>query len=129
MSTKWRSKKNYINHQFLQSAESAEWTKTVRFNYKTLDFPVDIENSVKFTGISFFCDNLLVYAEMDQDSFILGLNNHTYLEFKRVESNDDTNGDKKLNRFQLIGSRQLDSLDLCQVVWLQGQLSIPLVTP
>lgn len=113
METKWQSKKNYVNHQFLQSNESAEWTKTVKFKYKTLSFPTDIENKTKFTGISFFCDNLHINADMSQDEFILGLNNHTYLEFVRKPNT---------NQFQLKGVRPLDSLDQSQVIWLQGWL-------
>lgn len=118
MSAQWLSKKNYVNQQFLENGEIAEWTKTVKLKYKVIEFPVDDKNNVKVSGFSFFCDNLLIYAEIEQDRFILGLNNHTYLEFKRVET---IGGDQKPNRFQLMGVRPLSSLDQSQVIWLQGQ--------
>jgi len=120
MSAEWQGKRNYINDHFLKSAESAEWSKTIKFNYKVLEFPLDTKNKTKFIGLSFFCDNLLIYVDIEQDNFILGLNNHTYLEFERVESNDVSNESDKPNLFQLKGVRPLDSLDQSQVIWLQG---------
>lgn len=120
MGAEWQGKRNYVNDHFLKSEESAEWSKTVKFNYRVLEFPLDIKSNTRFTGLSFFCDNLLIYADIDQDSFILGLNNHTYLEFERVDLNNAANEYNKPNRFQLKGVRPIDSLDQSQVIWLQG---------
>ncbi len=116
MDAEWQGKKNYVNDHFLKSGESAEWSKTVKFNYRVLEFPLDIKSNTRFTGLSFFCDNLLINADIDQDSFILGLNNHTYLEFTRVANS---------NQFQLKGARPIDSLNHSQVIWLQGWLPFP----
>lgn len=127
MSAQWRSKKNYINQHFLENGEIAEWTKTVKLKYKVIEFPIDNKNNVRVNGFSFFCDNLLIYAEIEQDCFILGLNNHTYLEFKRADSIKAIDGDQKPNRFQLMGVRPLDSLDQSQIIWLQGQSPFQMV--
>ena len=116
MGAEWQGKKNYVNDHFLKSGESAEWSKTVKFNYRVLEFPLDIKSNTRFTGLSFFCGNLLINADIDQDSFILGLNNHTYLEFTRVANS---------NQFQLKGARPIDSLSHSQVIWLQGWLPFP----
>lgn len=98
---------------------------TVNLKYKLASIgDADTENSdVKIKGFSFFCDDFLIYAETEQDELILALNNHTYLEFKRVVAD----GGKSKNRFRLIGVRSVDSLNQHQVVLLQGVLLAPKV--
>lgn len=122
MNRNWQSSKNYINEKLLNSEESITLTKSVEINYKSVSIPPAEQDHIKIQALSFFCDSLLVYAETEQDEFILGLNNHTYLEFKRKHNNDE-----KTNQFQLIGVRSVDSLDQHQVVLLQGVLANPQV--
>lgn len=125
MNAPWKSTENYINHWFLEREGVTQLTKTVNVSYKA----VAINNSearegdAKINGFSFFCDDFVIYAEMEPDEFILGLNNHTYLEFKRVDEQDK----KKINQFRLIGVRSVDSLDQHQVILLQGVLMNPQV--
>lgn len=123
MDVQWQSSKNYINGKLLNSEETTKLTKSIELNYKAAYIPYDENGDIKIQGFSFFCDNFLIYAEMDQDEFVLGLNNHTYLEFKRV----DAQSDEKTNRFQLTGVRSVDSLDQHQVILLQGVLMNPQV--
>lgn len=125
MDTQWRSSENYINNQFLEERRTTQLTKTVEVSYRVASIGAnDTENSdVKINGFSFFCDDFLIYAETEQDELILGLNNHTYLEFKRVVEN----GEESKNLFRLIGVRSVDSLDQHQVVLLQGVLLAPKV--
>ena len=122
MNRNWQSSKNYINEKLLNSEESITLTKSVEINYKSVSIPPAEQDHIKIQALSFFCDSLLVYAETEQDEFILGLNNHTYLGFKRKHNNDE-----KTNQFQLIGVRSVDSLDQHQVVLLQGVLANPQV--
>lgn len=125
MDTQWISSENYINNQFLEERRITQLTKTVEVSYRVASIgDDDTENSdVKINGFSFFCDDFLIYAETEQDELILGLNNHTYLEFKRVVEN----GEESKNQFRLIGVRSVDSLDQHQVVLLQGVLLAPKV--
>ena len=123
MDAQWQSSKNYINGKILNSEETTQLTKSIELNYKAAYIPYDENGDIRIQGFSFFCDNFLIYAEMDQDEFVLGLNNHTYLEFKRV----DVQSDEKANRFQLTGVRSVDSLDQHQVILLQGLLMNPQV--
>lgn len=122
MNANWQSSKNYINEKLLNSEESITLTKSVEINYKSVSIPPAEQDHIKIQALSFFCDSLLAYAETEQDEFILGFNNHTYLEFKRKEDNAE-----KTNQFQLIGVRSVDSLDQHQVVLLQGVLANPQV--
>lgn len=125
MDTQWRSSENYINNQFLEERRTTQLTKTVEVSYRVASIGAnDTENSdVKINGFSFFCNDFLIYAETEQDELILGVNNHTYLEFKRVVEN----GEESKNLFRLIGVRSVDSLDQHQVVLLQGVLLAPKV--
>lgn len=123
MNENWQSSKNYINEKLLNSDESITLTRSVEINYKSISIPPAEQDHIKIQALSFFCDSLLVYADTQQDEFILGLNNHTYLEFKRKHSG----GVEKTNQFQLIGVRSVDSLDQHQVILLQGVLASPQV--
>lgn len=125
MNGNWQSSENYINNQFLKESRTVNLIKTVEVSYKAVPIGDSDakENEMKINAFSFFCDDFLIYAETKQDEFILGVNNHTYLEFKRVVAN----GDESKNRFRLIGVRSVDSLNQHQVVLLQGVLLAPKV--
>ena len=132
MDTQWRSSENYINNQFLEERRTTQLTKTVEVSYRVASIgDNDTENSdVKINGFSFFCDDFLIYAETEQDELILGLNNHTYLEFKRVVEN----GEESKNLFRLIGVRSVDSRPASSsvvarcVISAEGRLFISAIT-
>ena len=121
MNVKWQSSENYVNKEFLDREGTTKLIKTVEVGYKAVSIGTgrNKDGGIEIKGFSFFCDDLIVYAEMPQDEFILGLNKHTYLEFKRVVS--ERNEPFK-DRFRLIGVRSVDSLDQHQVILLQGVL-------